>query len=103
MRRTESLMVGEKKVTFRELTVSEVRDMLMSRTDQDFVSYFYYPDVTFAELSRMTDLSVDDFESFTQSQMDAVRDKAKEINPSFFVIRTALLESIPKKTESDHS
>jgi len=84
MRRTETLKLGDKSVTLRELTVGEVRGMLMSRPEQDTVDYLLFDDITLGELVQMTDLSLADLDNFTQSELDAVRLKAKELNPSFF-------------------
>ena len=84
MRRTETIKLGDKSVTLRELTVGEVRGMLMSRPEQDTVDYLLFDDITLGELVQMTDLSLSDLDNFTQSELDAVRLKAKELNPSFF-------------------
>jgi len=90
MRRTEVLKLGYQKVTLRELTVGEVRNLLASRPEQDTVGYMFFEDITIAELLAMTDLSDDDVNNLSQSELDAVRLKAKELNPHFFAMMTRL-------------
>lgn len=86
MRRTDTVKLGDHSVTLRELTVGEVRGMLMSRPEQDTVDYLLFDDITLGELVQMTDLSLSDLDKFTQSELDTVRLKAKELNPHFFAM-----------------
>jgi len=90
MRRTEVLKLGDQKVTLRELTVGEVRNMLASRPEQDTVSYLFFEDISIADLMQMSDLTDDDVNNLSQSELDAVRLKAKELNPHFFAMMTRL-------------
>lgn len=41
MRKTEILTLGDIKVTLRELTVGEVRNMLTARPEQDTLGYLF--------------------------------------------------------------
>ena len=96
MRKTEVLALGEKSVTLRELTVGEVRNMLTSRPDQDTMGYLFFEDITIAELLEMTNITNESVNHFSQSELDTVRLKAKELNPLFF----ALLIRIKSLTEN---
>lgn len=95
MRRTETLKVGDNSVTLRELTVGEVRGMLLSRPEQDTVDYLLFDDITLGELMQMTDLSKETIDNLTQSELDTVRVKAKELNPHFFAMLNRIKELNP--------
>lgn len=43
----------------------------------------------------MTNLSNDDVDNLSQSELDAVRLKAKELNPHFFAMMTRIRELTP--------
>lgn len=95
MRRTETLKLGDHSVTLRELTVGEVRGMLLSRPEQDTVDYLLFDDITLGELMQMTDLSKETIDNLTQSELDTVRVKAKELNPHFFAMLNRIKELNP--------
>lgn len=95
MRRTETLKLGDNSVTLRELTVGEVRGMLLSRPEQDTVDYLLFDDITLGELMQMTDLSKETIDNLTQSELDTVRVKAKELNPHFFAMLNRIKELNP--------
>lgn len=95
MRRTETLKLGDNSVTLRELTVGEVRGMLLSRPEQDTVDYLLFDDITLGELVQMTDLSKETIDNLTQSELDTVRVKAKELNPHFFAMMNRIKELNP--------
>ena len=94
MRRTETLKLGDNSVTLRELTVGEVRGMLLSRPEQDTVDYLLFDDITLGELMQMTDLSKETIDNLTQSELDTVRVKAKELNPHFFAMMNRIKQAI---------
>lgn len=95
MRRTETLKLGANSVTLRELTVGEVRGMLLSRPEQDTVDYLLFDDITLGELMQMTDLSKETIDNLTQSELDTVRVKAKELNPHFFAMMNRIKQLNP--------
>ena len=95
MRRTETLKLGDNSVTLRELTMGEVRGMLLSRPEQDTVDYLLFDDITLGELMQMTDLSKETIDNLTQSELDTVRVKAKELNPHFFAMLNRIKELNP--------
>ncbi len=95
MRKTEILTLGDVKVTLRELTVGEVRNMLIDRSEQDVFGYLFFDDITIAELLAMTNLNNDDVDNLSQSELDAVRLKAKELNPHFFALMTRIRAMTP--------
>ena len=95
MRRTETLKLGDNSVTLRELTMGEVRGMLLSRPEQDTVDYLLFDDITLGELMQMTDLSKETIDNLTQSELDTVRVKAKELNPHFFAMMNRIKELNP--------
>jgi len=94
MRRTDTVKLGDHSVTLRELTVGEVRGMLLSRPDQDTVDYLLFEDITLGELLQMADLSLSDLDKFTPSELDTVRLKAKELNPHFFAMQDRIKQAI---------
>lgn len=95
MRRTDTVKLGDHSVTLRELTVGEVRGMLLSRPEQDTVDYLLFDDITLGELMQMTDLSKETIDNLTQSELDTVRVKAKELNPHFFAMLNRIKELNP--------
>jgi len=86
MRKIESMVVNDEKITLKELTVSDVRAMMLARPEQDTVGYLLFDDISLADLRAMTDASEALFDSFTPSELDAVRLKAKAVNPHFFAL-----------------
>ncbi|RCX31702.1 hypothetical protein [Thioalbus denitrificans] len=90
---------GELTVTVRELTVSEVREWLQAISTEseenhetDLIDGFLFKELTLRDLRRMTDLSDDQVEASTPSQLRVVLEACKEVNPHFFELRTRLIE-----------
>lgn len=105
----QRLTIGEKVFEVRELTVTEVRDWLVSIENQtrnaDPVGDFLFEDVGLSELAMMCDVDADEFASFRPSELHPLVQVAKELNPHFFrtraVVSAALSSMISEILASD--
>jgi len=93
--------VGGRTVTVYELTVAEVRQWLKElagrkgegekRDAADLaVDAGLYEDMQLEEIARMTDLTVEDMDAMTPSELRVVADACKEANAHFFAMRERL-------------
>lgn len=90
---TLPILLGERSVTVRELTVGEVRDRLQvieCGSAVDAVSALALEECTLDDLAVMTDLGVGDFNAYGPSELKDVIAAAKKMNPLFFRARAAL-------------
>lgn len=92
------IKVGEKSVTVRELSFKEVRswiqeeELLEKNKQFNFVSdAMPVGGLSVREICRMTDVSQDEIEEMTPSQLLAVAEACKEMNPYFFPIRDRVI------------
>lgn len=88
------VLVGERTVTVRELTVAEVRSWIAEHEAGavvDPLRAFVLDDCTLDDLARMSDITADDMERHTVGELLALRDKARALNPHFFKVREALV------------
>lgn len=96
MRITENVDFGEgRSVTVRELTVGEVRAWLAGLATAaaqpvDLVSDALFEGVSLADLGLFAEGEVN-AEDLTQSEVRAVFDVARRLNPDFFQLRGRLL------------
>lgn len=78
----------------RELTVAEIRAWIADPTADveahDAVALALLEDVTFGDLKRMTDLTDEEMANAVPSDLEAVRERCKEVNRSFFALRERL-------------
>lgn len=74
-------------VTARELTVSDVRAWLMEIEADASIDPFYtmlFDGFSVCDLSRMSDASITQLETFTPSELEPLANAAKALNPDFF-------------------
>lgn len=102
MQITEEINVAGRRVKVKELTLGEIRAWLGSRETEkepDLIGAMLLEDVHVADLAQFCDLPPDQFDALTQSELIALRDLAKRLNPSFFGL-LARMESLAKKMHS---
>lgn len=92
MAATRSVMVGERPVTVRELTVAEVRNWVAELEGRhlDPIRAMVFDDCSLDDLERMADMSAADMEAFAPGDLAELHAAAKALNPHFFKVREAL-------------
>lgn len=94
MAATRQVQVGSLTVTVRELTVGEVRDWLASIESGealvDAAGEYVFDDASVQDLARMCDLPVPGFDAFAPSEIEPIRQAARDLNPHFFGLRAAV-------------
>lgn len=93
MRATRTVTLGERAVTVKELTVGDVRALMVAFEAGETVDPLHalaLDECTLADLSSMSDISANDLEAFTPSELDALITVCKGLNPHFFKVRAAL-------------
>jgi hypothetical protein len=92
---SREIVVDERCVTVRELTVGDVRNWLKDTgadTPGDTVGVLMLEEISLADLARMTSLSVEDMNSWRPSQLREVVAVAREMNADFFGLRGRLIK-----------
>ncbi|WP_316856198.1 hypothetical protein [Ralstonia mannitolilytica] len=93
---TTTFPVGSHTVQVRELTVQEVRAWFARMRDgsqvPDVVDALMFRDVSVADILATTDLTAEAFAALTPSEVRALIEKIKEVNPDFFELRARLEE-----------
>lgn len=87
------IALGGREVTVRELTVGEVRAWVAeieSGVTVDVIGSMVFEDCALADLVRMSDMTVTEMDGLGQSDLAALRDKCRALNPHFFKVREAL-------------
>ncbi len=106
MRIEKKVKIGEREVTVKELTVTEVRAWLESekRRDEkgDLLRDMLIDGVSFADMARMSDVSIEEMEQMFPSQLQTLADACAEVNRVFFNLcarvappRAAMRETSP--------
>jgi len=94
MAASRQVQVGALTVNVRELTVGEVRDWLASiesgQTSVDAAGEYVFDDASVQDLARMCDLPASGFDAYTPSEIEPIRQAARELNPHFFGLRAAV-------------
>lgn len=88
------VMVGERLVMVKELTVTDVRNWVAeaeSGAPVDPVRAMVFDDCSLDDLARLCDMPAADMEACTVSELTPLRDKARVLNPHFFRTREALV------------
>lgn len=81
------------QVRVRELTVAEVREWLNDSQGtgyRDPIHALALPEIGLDELARMTDRTASELEAFAPSELQLLADAARELNPFFFRLQSAL-------------
>ncbi|MDK9690538.1 hypothetical protein [Azospira sp.] len=89
---------GVRDIKVRELTVKEIRAWLADGMMKDLeklsaVDLVLLGDVSLPDLKIMTDITDEEIEEATPSQLESLRDFCKEVNKGFFVLRKTLEEA----------
>lgn len=90
---TRKVQIGERTITVRELTFSDVRDWLVETEaagQRDPLHALALEDCGLDDLARMCDVSADDLEVFTPFEIEPVVEICRKLNPHFFRVRAAL-------------
>ncbi|MEO5330546.1 MAG: hypothetical protein H7839_00875 [Magnetococcus sp. YQC-5] len=94
MRITKTITVGEpsREVIIREPTVAEMRQWLIAlEADRagtaDIITYGLIPDTSLTDIVLMTDLTMKDLDTMVASEIKAILEACKEMNPDFFTLR----------------
>ncbi len=90
MAASKSVQLPGLLVEVRELTVREVRDMLMSDAPRDAVRAYAFEDFSLDDLAAMTDCPANALDDYAPSDLEPVVAAAKLLNPHFFRPRAAL-------------
>ncbi len=94
MAAVRSVEMGARTVIVRELTVGEVRDWLTAvesgEAEVDAAGEFVFEDCSLQDLARMCDATVGDFNAHAPSEIEPVKEAARELNPHFFRTRAAV-------------
>ena len=96
MRQTRTVVIDERTVTVKELTVAEVRLWFKSLEQVkeggiDVVAECLIEDISLGDVCRMTDLQPVDIGAMAPSEIEQVIAVCLEINPHFFRMRGNLL------------
>ena len=89
----ESVTVGERTITVRELTVRDIRDWLVEAeagVAVDPLHALAFEQFGLQDLARMCDATADDLECYPPSELDPLVAACKRINPHFFRVRGLL-------------
>lgn len=91
---SRTVPLGERRVTLREVTVTEVRDRLAGIESGavafDIVRASARDECSLDDLAWMSDAAAEDLEAYPPSELDELIAAARAINPHFFRVRTAL-------------
>lgn len=93
MRATRTVTLGERVVTVKELTVGDVRAQMVAFEAGESVDPLHalaLDECTLADLAAMSDISSDELEDFTPSELAELVTVCKRLNPHFFKVREAL-------------
>jgi uncharacterized protein YkvS len=103
MRATREVVFGERRITVRELTVGEIRAWLAgleARVEKlGAVDLLLVDDLSLPDLTVFCDLGPEDVEALTQSELAALTEAARELNPRFFSMLARLEELGRRATE----
>ncbi|MBA4707774.1 hypothetical protein [Aquitalea aquatica] len=102
MRIEKTIPIGDHTITIRELTVADIRALLVESMQQhgdvglipdqaDLVlNAMLLPDVRLEELRAMAPMEPDVLDSLADSDLQTLRDKCRELNPLFFGMKARL-------------
>jgi hypothetical protein len=94
MRATTTVCIGEygeQEITVKELTVSEVRQVLLTAPSAaDPLHALVFDGFGLNDLALMCTASAEDLEALTPSELKPLVEACKDLNPHFFRTRAAL-------------
>jgi hypothetical protein len=98
MRRTKTITLGDpaREVTFRELTVAEIRNWLAALEKAeggavDFVSEGLLEEGSLSDVVLMSDLTLEELDLMAPSEIEALIPVCQELNSRFFTLRNRLV------------
>jgi hypothetical protein len=91
----ETMALGDgNAVTVRELTVGEMRQWLAKIEEgvkePDLLGETLFEDISLSDIELMSDLSSEQIDALSQSDLRAIADLVKKVNPSFFGMRVRI-------------
>lgn len=89
---TALVVVGEKEVICRELTVADVRSLIARQGTGDLLAEALFPDLRLDDLPTLTNLTIADIDAMRPSELSVVVAGCKKANSDFF----AMLARLPK-------
>lgn len=87
---TTLVMIGEKEVICRELTVAAVRQLIASQGSGEIVSEALFPEMRLGDLPALTNLTTTDIDAMRPSELAKVVEGCKKANPDFFAMLARL-------------
>lgn len=86
-----------RRVVARELDVAEIRAHLaasgaVAEGDFDVVGALLFPEVSFADLTAMSDVTGDELGRLAPSEIKAIIAGCREVNPDFFGMMARLVK-----------
>ena len=95
MRVTREVMVGGRSVHVKELTVGEVRAWLrgVASSDSDIVDALLFEEFDPPAILQMTDLTLEQFDQLLPSEIRALAEHCRELNPDFFSMRRRMVKA----------
>lgn len=98
MTENTKMKIGEKTITIFELTVDDVRRWIADSAEKyaegDIVRAALLDGVSLYDLARMTDLTLEDMDRMTPSQLQQVADQCRKVNSIFFGMCTRVTERL---------
>ena len=76
--------IGGKDIIFKELTVADIRVLLVSTREHDLITETLFEQLSIAEIPFFTSLAPAELEDMKPSDIQKVIDGCKELNPHFF-------------------
>lgn len=95
MIRIREVNAAGRLVKVRELTVGEIRAWLRDLENVetvDLVDGGLFDAFSLSDVGRVTDLSAEEIDGMTPSEIEAVVEAAREVNENFFALRSRLAE-----------
>ena len=95
MRVTREVTVGGRSVHVKELTVGEVRAWLRGATSSgsDIVDALLFEEFDPPGILQMTDLTLEQFDQLLPSEIRALAEHCRELNPDFFSMRRRMVKA----------
>jgi hypothetical protein len=100
MRKIKTIMIDEREITVKELTVADVRDLLenvTNKTEINTIDLLFGDSVPSEAIEKSTGIKIKKLENdFSPSEIKTLVEAVEEVNP-FFV---AMIQKLKKATEN---